>query len=248
MAGLLTKARLKTLLLNLGNYLTEADVIDAWSDAWEEFFSVASAQSSNAVPSYVTDETTTLKIGVNSLLGTGDNSGTNVVVTFNATGYSRNLVSQYDTANFIRTTGLLGQFLPSTILNDYDIRLPGMVIEVSALSTAKNLFKDALNGITGTNAAAGKLAKALEVWWDDLQANPSTYFSGASAIIPPTGLITLQVDLQDVFDENSEVIENLGTITSDQALDAVAQALIDGNTGGILEKPGSPNPQQYTIE
>lgn len=247
MAGLMTKARLKNILLTLEPLTEESEVIDAWGDAWSQFFEVAAAESTVANPSYITDETTVLKIGVDSLLGTGDNTGTNVLVTCISTGEIENLVSQFDTANFIRTTGLLGQSSVSTTLTDYEVYLTGLGIEVSALSVAKAALKDALDGLSGSNAAAEKLFDGLIAWWADLQAKPTNYFPTASAIIPPTALSTLQADLQSTFDDNNADIESLGTLTSDQALDRIAQTLVDGNSGGILEEPGVPNPQQYTI-
>ena len=245
--GEMTKARLKDFLLALDSYEDEASVISAWGAAWSDFFSVASAFSATANPSYVTDETTVIKIGVNSLLGSSDNSGSNVVVTCIPTGEAQNLVSQYDTANFIRTTELLGQSPVSTTLTDYEIALPAFVVESAALPTAQAAFEAALDGISDENAADNKLAAALTAWWADMQANPSNYFIGASAITPPSALSSLAADLQTAFDENNEDIESLGTITSDQALDRVAQALVDGNTGGIMEQPGGATPLQYTI-
>lgn len=248
MAGQMTKARLKNLLLALDSFADEASVISAWGSAWSGFFSVAAANSATGDPSYVTDETTVIKIGVNSLLGSSDNSGTSIVVLCIATGSTETLVSQFDTANFVRTTGLLDQSPVSTTESDYEVSIPGLLIESSALSTAQSALEYALNGISGANAAATKLKDGLEAWWADMQANPTTYFLGSTGVIPPTALSTLDTELQAVFDENNDDIESLGTITSDTALDRVAQALVDGNTGGILEMPGVPTPLQYTIE
>ena len=193
------------------------------------------------------DETTQIKIGVNSLLGSSNSSGTNVVVTCLLTGSTENLSSQYDTANFIRTTGLLGQSSVSTTLSDYECLLPNKLINDSALGAPESAFNASLVGVTGEDKAAEKIAAAVDAWWAELQANPSTYFSSASAIIPPTTLSSLENDLQSAFDANNDFIEANGNITNDQALDTVANALMAGTLGGILEESGTP-PKQFSIE
>lgn len=248
MAGLMTKDRLKGILLNLDKYSDEPDVIDAWAASWRLFFEVAAAESSVAVPSYVVDETTQLKIGINSLLGVANNSGNDVLVTCNITGESQLLVSAFDTENYVRTVDLLGQTSPSsTTLSDYAVSLPGKSIEISALGTPESAMKSKLDGVTQTNAAAAKFAAGVTAWWDELEANPATYFTTASGIVPPTALSSLESDLQAAFDQNNADIDANGNITNDQAMDRVAQAFVTGNTGGILQEPGSP-PVEYTIE
>lgn len=244
MAILMTKGRLKSLLLSLGSFTDEASVRSAWGTAWSEFFEVASVDSSSAIPNYVNDEITTIKIGVNNLLGASNQAGTSVVVTSQVTGLYQTLISQYDSANFVRTVDLLGQSSASTVLTDYVVIQLGTNIEISAFSAAQAKLETALQGISGSNAAATKLQAGLIAWWGELQANPSAYFVGASSITPPSVLSSLAVELQAVFDQNNDDIEAAGTITSELALDRIAQALATGNTGGILEMPG---PLQYEI-
>ena len=75
-----------------------------------------------ASPDSVTNLGSTLKIVIDSLLGTSERTGAVVRVMSNLTGVYEDLTSQWDGSNnYVETTGFLGQATPSVIASDYTI-------------------------------------------------------------------------------------------------------------------------------
>lgn len=64
----------------------------------------------------------TLTFNINSLLGSVDRRGADIVVEYVPTGMKERVTSTYSSNNRITTTGLLGQVSPSTDVEDYLIR------------------------------------------------------------------------------------------------------------------------------
>jgi hypothetical protein len=86
---------------------------------WEYYDGILSALP----PTLVTDNHDgTMTFNVNSLLGTPDRHGADVVVEYIPTGQKERLVSTFSTVNRVITVGLLGQVTPSEDVDDYAVR------------------------------------------------------------------------------------------------------------------------------
>lgn len=226
----MSKAKLVEALLNLELYGTESGAISAWAAAWKEFFSNAFANFTQGNPSYVTDQTTTLKIGVNSILGSSDVSGTWVKVECLLTNEFENCEVQYDTQNYIVTSDLLGQSAPpSTTTTDYEVTDTAII--VSALDTPEAAMASAMVGLSVEDEAGNELEDGVTAWWNELVTNPSSYFTNATAVTAPSGLSSLASDLETSFDEN---IAEDPPISKEDAIDNVADDFIAANTGGTV--------------
>ncbi len=249
MATLMTQNKLKLLLLGLSSTLSsvdveEADVIDAWTDVWSEYFAVASlSTNTEASASYAVDQTTTLKIGVNSYLGASDLTGTNITVSCTATGASEVLVSAFDTQNYVITTGLLGQDIPSTSGSAYKVLTtfsPTNMVDLKAAMSA------AMVGLTVDDAFSNKLSAGINALWDEIVGSPSDYFAGATAVAKPSGITLsgLEDSIDDAIDANRVIFETPPDydITDEEAMDNIAQELNDANTAskGTATVGGTP--------
>lgn len=100
---------------------------------WE--FYDGTAQDEN--PNKVINQGTTLRMNVDTLLGSGiDRSGTVVRITIAQTSSSEEVVSQFDgVTNFIETTGLLGQINPSLVSSDYTVGTIWSPLKINTNST-----------------------------------------------------------------------------------------------------------------
>jgi len=230
--GMLTKERLKNLIMSFETCMDEQTVIDAWTNTWREYFQVASAESEILEPSNILVETDTLKIGVNSILGLVDKSGSFVVISCSLTGESDNLVSEFDTENFIRTKDFLGQSSPSVDVEDYLISFPNMLILQTYLDDLESNMASALIGIIQSDAGADKLQAGIQAWWQGMINVPSNFFANATEIIAPSKLSDLSEDLQNVFDENVHADPPL---TNEEAADSVAEIINIDTSGGIIK-------------
>lgn len=243
MATLLTQERLELLLLGIDPTLEESDIIEEWTGVWSDYFSAASlSTNTEAVASYVVDQGTTLKIGVNSYLGASDLTGSSITVICNPTGASEILTSQFDTQNYVVTTGLLGQETPSTTIGDYTVIT---TFTAANITTLEGLMAAELAGITGADQFKVKLSAGINAWWDELASSPSTYFTGATLVSRPSGMTLsgLEDSIQDAIDANNIIIASTGNITSEEAMENIAKELNDANTGGSATVGGTP----YTI-
>lgn len=226
----MSKAKLVQALLSLELYGTESGAIAAWAAAWKEFFSNAFANYNQGVPSNVTDQSINLKIGVNSILGSSDMSGTWVKVECLLTNGYENCLVQYDSQNYIITSDLLGQTAPpSTAIIDYEVTDTAVI--VSALTTPEAAMVSAMVGLSVEGEAGNKLEDGITAWWSELYANPSSYFTNATAISVPLGLPGLASDLETSFEEN---LAEYPLISREDAVDNVADDFIAANTGGTV--------------
>jgi len=230
--GLLTKERLKSLLLTLEPSMDEDSVITAWTTLWKDYFKVASAESEESNPSNVSIDGDYLRIGVNSILGPSDLSGSSVVVSCSLTGKADNLSSDFDTENFIMTNDYLGQSSPSINIDDYLVSFPNMLIIQTNLSDLENMMANALSGIIQPDAGAGKLKAGIQAWWQGMANVPSNFFANATEVIAPSKLSDLSEDLQEVFDEN---VSANPPLTADEAVEKVAEIINIDNLGGIIK-------------
>lgn len=96
---------------------------------------------STAAADNITDNTTTIRVRVNTMLGgaSSANAGRLVKVTCVATGQSETLTVQWDaTHNYVDTTGLLGQSTVSTTAGDYVLDLADLTSVF--ITNPRNLF------------------------------------------------------------------------------------------------------------
>ena len=245
MATLLTKANLKNLLINMPlDYVDDSDapVVEAWVNLWSEFFSPASLSSTTAyVPDSVADMTTYIKIGVNSLLGAGDASGSNVSVVYITNGGAGVFISEFSSVNYISTEDLMGQETVDTDVNNYRILTQLTTTNMAALQAA---MSSSLAGISGTNAFASKLAAGISSWWTTMEGSPSDYFPSATAVTKPSGVSSgLESTIQSAIDYNNAYIAANDTISTEDAMDKLAEEIFNANSGGYATIGGS----DYTI-
>lgn len=93
-----------------------------WDDAdnWVAEYYEATTEQAN--PEAVTDLGATLKLTLDTLLGTDNRAGASVRVRCLLTGSAETLTSTWDgTQNCVTTTALLGQTVPSTTTTDYAV-------------------------------------------------------------------------------------------------------------------------------
>ena len=245
MANLMTQARLKLLLLTTDFYNEEAGVILAWSSIMSDYFSAASLSSNVAAsPSYVIDQGATLKIGINSYVGAGDVSGSSITVICNITGASDVLISAFDTQNYIITNNLLRQEPgPPSIANPHYTIIT--TFTSAQLTVLRSIMAAQMVGIIADGAFTEKLANGIIAWWDELIANPGTYFTGATVVSAPTGVSivdALKDSIQDALNTNNGIIIATDELSAEDAMDNIATELNDANTlvKGVATVGGNP--------
>jgi len=225
----MSKAKLVDALSDLELYGDESGAIAGWAAAWKSFFSNAFAKYTQDFPTYVVDQTTALKIGVNSILGVVAIPGSWIKVECLLTSEFEICESSYDTQNYIETVSLLGQVTPSTMVTDY--RVTDAAIMGTDLDVPEAAMVSAMTGLSDENEAGNKIQAGVVAWWDELENNPEDYFLGATAIVAPAGLLGLAAALDTSFAENLAIDP---PITKEDAIDNVADDFIAANTGGTV--------------
>jgi len=104
----------------------------------------------------------TLTLNVNSLLGTPDRRGADIVVEYVPTGTKERLVSTYSANNRVVTTSLLGQVSPSVDVEDYLVTATWVPFE-SQDDGSQNLHQD--------GAATWNLPQNQERNWRETEVN-----------------------------------------------------------------------------
>ena len=245
MSTLLTKNLLKSLLVNISlNYVEpyDANVALTWSQTWASYFQMSSLDSTTSYnPSYITDMATYLKVGVNTITGAGDSTGTSISIMCNLTNETGIFLSSFFSDNYIETDDLLGQSSVSTLVGDYTIVSQLSPTNISVLTS---VMSSAMVGITSDGSFAGKLSDGIEAWWSEMESNPSDYFPSATAVTKPSGILSgLENTIQSAIDYNNDYIELNGNISKEDAMDKLADVIHTANSGGTATIGGS----DYTI-
>lgn len=118
---------------------------------------------SKFVPSTVVDNGSTITFGVNSLLGTPDYSGVQVIVEYLPTGDKETISSSFSGGvNVITTSGLLGQISASTDLSDYLITANWIPFENQS---------DGTNDFSQNGAVTYDLPQDIDRNWQKTEVN-----------------------------------------------------------------------------
>lgn len=110
---------------------------------------------------------------------------------------------------------------------------PVLNVPVTGLATAKAAMVSGLTGLSTAGAAA--LTSGVTAFWAALVATPATYFPTAILLTPPPGLAGLTASLTSVFAANIA-----GSLSKEDAMDAIATAIHTVNLGGTVTFPGAP--------
>jgi hypothetical protein len=144
--------------------LTLTTAADGLTGVWEFY----DGDPRDIQPDTVVDQGATLRMNVNGLLGLVDRAGAVVRVQLNETTAFENVASSWDGSdNFIITTGLLGQTIVSTDIDDYT---------VGTLWTEVRLEGDETANLTIAGAIDIILPQTLEEDWNKVEVNGEEAF------------------------------------------------------------------------
>jgi hypothetical protein len=93
-------------------------------------------------------------------------------------------------------------------------------------------MRAALQGMAAPGAGALALQAGIVAFWGAIVVTPFTYFSGATAITPPTGIADLASRLQGTF------ARNLGAPSQQVAMGRIAENFHRANQDGSATFPG----------
>lgn len=114
-------------------------------------------------------------------------------------------------------------------------------VSASPTTNPKAAMKAALAGMSVPSVGALRLQQGVQAFWATMVASPPMYFSGATAITPPAGLVGLSATLTTVFASNTS-----GMLPKATALSNIATAIHAANAGGIATFPTPVGPQTIT--
>jgi len=213
--------------LDRESMVDEETTIEAWVDLWCTFFGASYVNQLSDLPTVIEVSGSGLKIGVDSVTGSADATGTPVRVEYKPTEAFDTSVVVFDSANYIEV-GMLGQSgTPSFIPADYALYIaPWNYVNEGH---AKNAMREAMSGFLDEGVL--KLYNGINAWWGFIQDTPSNFYQNGTAIELPPNLLNLVADLDTIFIQNTEADPPL---TANEAMAAVAEVIVEANTGGVL--------------
>lgn len=120
----------------------------------------------------------------------------------------------------------------STFFSDAETN--GIPILPAALGTAETAMIVALTGMSATGAGAAKIQDGITAWWGVIVAAPASFWPGCILVTPPPTLSGIAAALEAVFVANTS-----GSLSEEDAYNAIAGVLYPNNLGGIATFPPS---------